>query len=288
MGKNKDFCIFIISHGREDNVVTYNLLKRRKVSYPVYIVVDNTDKQIQEYQKRFGDDKVIVFDKEEIAKTTDHGDNFWDLRSTTHARNACFDIAKELGYTYFLVLDDDYTGFQYRIDDKYKYPYPVKSIKDLEKVFDKFLDYYKNTNILSLCMSQGGDYIGGDNGFGIGRTNYSRKAMNSWFCSVDRRFKFVSRLNEDVNTYLTIGMRGGVFITMPFASLSQKATQKNKGGMSSAYIDNGTYVKSFYSVMYCPSFCIINLMGTTNRRLHHKISWNNAVPMIIEEKYKKK
>jgi len=28
-------------------------------------------------------------------------------------------------------------------------------------------------------------------------------------------------------------------------------------------------------------------MGRTNRRLHHKVNWPFAVPMIIEEKYKK-
>ena len=287
MGKNSDFCIFIISHGRYNNVVTHRTLKRKKTTYPIYIVVDDTDEQIDDYKKTFGKGNVIVFNKEEIAKTTDHGDNFWNLRTTTHARNACFDIAKDLGYTYFLVLDDDYTGFQYRIDDKFNYPKPVKSVYSLDPIFDMFLEYYKKTNAKSICMAQGGDYIGGNNGFGIGRTVYSRKAMNSWFCSVDRRFKFVSRLNEDVNTYLTLGQRGDLFLTVPFISLSQQATQKSEGGMTDAYLDSGTYVKSFYTVMYCPSYCSVSMMGTTNRRIHHKIKWNNASPMILSPDYKK-
>lgn len=57
--------------------------------------------------------------------------------------------------------------------------------------------------------------------------------------------------------------------------------------MTDAYIDGGTYVKSFYTVMYCPSFTKIITMGRTNRRLHHSISWPNAVPLIIDERHKK-
>jgi hypothetical protein len=287
MAKNNDFCIFIISNGRANNVVTWRTLDNKKSKYPRYIILDDIDTQIDDYKKKYGDDKIIVFNKEEIAKTTEHGDNFWNLRTTTHARNACYNIAKDLGYTYFLVLDDDYTGFQYRIDSKFNYPNPVKSITDIDKTFNYFLDYYKSIPALSICMAQGGDYIGGDNKFGVGRTQYSRKAMNSWFCSIDRPIKFISRLNEDVNTYLTLGSRGDLFLTVPFVSLSQLATQKSKGGMTQAYIDGGTYVKSFYTVMYCPSFCKIDLMGTTNKRLHHKIKWNNAVPKIISPIHKK-
>jgi hypothetical protein len=285
--KNKDFCIFIISHGRANNVVTWRTLDKKKSKYPRYIVIDDLDEQIDEYKKKYGDDKIIVFNKEKIAKTTDHGDNFYNLRTTTHARNACYYIAKDLGYSYFLVLDDDYTGFQYRIDGKFNYPNPVKSITKLDKIFDMFLDYYKSIPAKSICMAQGGDYIGGNNGFGIGRTNYSRKAMNSWFCSIDRPIKFLSRLNEDVNTYLTLGSRGELFLTIPFVSLSQTATQKVKGGMTDSYLHSGTYVKSFYTVMYCPSFCKVSLMRTTNMRLHHKINWNNAVPKIISPINKK-
>ena len=104
MAKNNDFCIFIISNGRANNVVTWRTLDNKKSKYPRYIILDDIDTQIDDYKKKYGDDKIIVFNKEEIAKTTEHGDNFWNLRTTTHARNACYNIAKDLGYTYFLVL----------------------------------------------------------------------------------------------------------------------------------------------------------------------------------------
>ncbi len=282
--KDKDFVVFIISHGRPNDVITFDTLKKQGYSGKIYLVLDNTDYKIAEYYNKFGKDLIIIFDKNEIAKTTDHGDNFWNLKTTTHARNACFDIAKNLNITYFLVLDDDYTAFDFRLYIEKAF---VKPVKCLDILFDNILAYYKNINALSICMAQGGDFIGGlDNGKELYRFS-KRKAMNTWFCSTKRPFKFISRLNEDVNTYLTLGHRSELFLTIPFCSITQKQTQATKGGMSDAYLGSGTYVKTFYTVMYCPSFVKAKMMNSSNKRIHHSMNWDNAVPCIIEEKYKK-
>ena len=281
---NNNFAVFIITHGRPNDVITFDTLKKQGYTGPTYLIIDNTDKKANEYYKIFGQESVKMFDKNEIAKTTDHGDNFWNLRTTTHARNACFEIAKELNITYFLVLDDDYTAFDYRLFIDKAIVKPVKNLNDL---FETVLEYYKTINAASICMAQGGDFIGGlDNGKELYRFS-KRKAMNTWFCSTERPFKFISRLNEDVNTYLTLGNTGSLFLTIPFCSITQNQTQGTKGGMTEAYLAGGTYVKTFYTVMYCPSFVKAKIMNATNKRIHHSLVWNNAVPCIIDEKYKK-
>jgi len=281
---NNNFAVFIITHGRPNDVITFDTLKKQGYAGLTYLIIDNADKKANEYYKIFGQESVKMFDKNEIAKTTDHGDNFWNLRTTTHARNACFEIAKELNITYFLVLDDDYTAFDYRLFIDKAIVKPVKNLNDL---FQTVLDYYKTINAASICMAQGGDFIGGlDNGKELYRFS-KRKAMNTWFCSTERPFKFISRLNEDVNTYLTLGNTGSLFLTIPFCSITQKQTQGTKGGMTEAYLAGGTYVKTFYTVMYCPSFVKAKIMNATNKRIHHSLVWNNAVPCIIDEKYKK-
>lgn len=53
------------------------------------------------------------------------------------------------------------------------------------------------------------------------------------------------------------------------------------------YLELGTYVKSFYTVMYHPSGVDIRFMGNKHMRLHHSVHWNNCVPCIVPEKYKK-
>jgi len=42
-------------------------------------------------------------------------------------------------------------------------------------------------------------------------------------------------------------------------------------------------VKSFYTVMAAPSCTTIRTMGRTDRRLHHHIDWDKAVPKILRQ-----
>ena len=186
--------------------------------------------------------------KKEQEKLFDIGDNFKDDRVVVFARNAVFDIARELGYEYFLVLDDDYTEFRYTRDDKQQYVTKLRRVLNLDRMFKELLEYYKKTNAKTLCIAQGGDFIGGE-GSSVFKKKLSRKAMNFFICSVNRPFQFVGRINEDVNTYVRFCTTGDLFLTIPNISLKQTDTQSNKGGMSDIYANQGTYVKSFYSVI---------------------------------------
>lgn len=284
--RNNDFAAFIITHGRPNNVVTYQKLRKYGYTGKIYLVIDNEDKQADAYYELYGEE-VVMFDKKAMADKVDEGDNFDDRRTTTHARNACFDIAKKVGVTYFIVLDDDYTEFLFRITDTLGYPDGAFILKgSLDIILDLMIDFYKKTPALSVAMSQGGDWIGGKDST-FSKYPLSRKCMNSFICSTERPFQFISRLNEDVNTYVTLGTRGHLFFTIPFISLNQMQTQSNTGGMTGTYLESGTYVKSFYTVMYHPSGTKIAMMGNTNKRLHHQIKWNNTVPKIVSEKYRK-
>lgn len=271
-----NFAVFVLTHGRPDNVKTVNTLKKCGYTGPVYFIVDNEDKTLEKYKKNFGEQWVKVFDKKAMADKVDEGNNFDNRKVIIHARNACFEIAKELGIEYFVQFDDDYYYFGYR------YESGAKIIKNINGVFDSMLTFYKSTNIKSICFSQGGDHIGGFSGIKL-----KRKAMNSFFCSTKRPFQFVGSINEDVNTYTTLGARGDLFFTFTNIQLDQKDTQTNKGGMTDEYALTGTYVKSFHSVLMQPSSVKVSMMNSNNPRLHHSIKWGNTTPMIINEKYKK-
>lgn len=282
--ENKNFTVFIISNNRPNKVYTEIMLKKYNYTGTYYIVLDNEDKSREKYIKNFGADKIKVFDKKAIADLTDEGNNFDNRRTTTHARNACFDIASELGYKYFLVLDDDYTVFRYRYIDKY---ITKGYVQNLDELFLNTFNYYEKNNFTSIAFAQGGDFIGGESCGLIKNYLYnSRKCMNSFFCSTERRFWFVGQLNEDVNTYVCLGNKGNLFFTIPFVGLEQKATQLTDGGMTDAYLKYGTYVKSFTTVMMQPSSVFVAMMGFTKNRLHHRVIQRNTTPMIIKEKHK--
>ena len=280
---NKRFAIFILSHGRPSNVVTLQTLKRCGYTGEYYIIIDNEDKMADDYRTTFGEDKVIELDKKAISKTFDTADTQTDRRTIVYARNASQQIAKDLGYEYMLQLDDDYTSFNYRyVKDGVIKSNQIRQFDSIVEVMIKFLD---DTGAKTVALSQGGDHMGGVEG-NISK-GLLRKAMNSLFMRTDNPINFIGRINEDVNSYVVYGSRGDLFLTVMGLQLNQIATQSNAGGMSNVYLDSGTYLKSFYTVMMAPSCVTIRAMGMTDMRLHHNIKWDKAVPKIINAKYKK-
>lgn len=280
-----DFCVFILSYKRANNLYTLKSLQDSNYSGAWYIVLGNDDPTIDEYIKLYGKDRILVFDKELEATKTDTCDNFEKRKVILYARNYCFEASKELGYKYFLELDDDYVRFEYRFieDNKLK----TLRVEEFDDVVDIMIDFLEESQALTVAFAQGGDLIGGCQNSFVKKDKIKRKAMNSFFCTTDRPFKFIGSINEDVNTYCNLGNKGNLFMTICNVSLVQKATQSNKGGMTEEYVDDGTYLKSFYSVMTNPSFVKISVMGDKHFRIHHKVDWNKGVPKIISSKYKK-
>lgn len=278
---HKNFACFILTHGRPEKQTTLHTLTKCGYKGKIYLVVDNEDKFIDEYKQRY--DNVVVFDKEEAAKNTDRGDNIGKKNTVLFARNMCHKIASDLGLTYFLELDDDYNSFTYRYIEGKKLR--AKNIKNIEAIFDCYLDFLDVSGALSVCFAQRGEMIGGANDFW--RLRCKRKAMNAFFCRTDRPFKFVGRMNDDVNTYVTLSHKGKLFFTCGDIALNQAETQQQTGGLTDMYKENGTYMKSFYTIMMCPSAVKISTLGVSNFRLHHLIDWNACAPKILRQEWRK-
>lgn len=283
--KNKNFAMFILSNKRANKVVTHKSLRAHGYTGKIYIIVDDEDPTIDDYKYLYGD-QVIVFEKKKFQGTFDVGDNFDGRRGVIYARNASFKIAKDLGLKYFMVLDDDYTSFNFRFNKELDYKY--SKMLNMDSILSEMIQFMdSNKKILSVAMAQGGDFIGGDQGTYAKAIKATRKCMNSFLCSTERPFNFIGRVNEDVNTYVSLAVSGGIFFTLNQISLQQKQTQANSGGMTELYLDNGTYVKSFYSILYHPSGVKISLMGK-NKRLHHSINWKATTPKILRENQRKR
>lgn len=279
-----NFAVFILTNGRPDRIRTLSTLKRSGYTGRVILLIDDEDETADEYRKLHGS-MVQVFDKVKMAKEHDEGDNFRDRRSIIYARNAVFNVAKKLGIDYFIQLDDDYTSFQFRFDSKLNYGY--KAIGNLDSVFKSLVAFLEVSGAKTLCMAQGGDFIGGGEGSTAQSIRLMRKAMNTFICKTNNPVGFTGRLNEDVNTYCSKGSRGDLFLTTNQVCVTQLQTQSNPGGITEMYKEVGTYVKSFYTVMFCPSSVVVAMMHTNKKRLHHKINWNKTVPKILRDDLKK-
>ncbi len=278
------FVAFILTHGRPNNVITYAALRSGGYTGRIVLLVDDLDPRREEYIAKYGAE-VEVFDKRAVARTFDQGDNFEDMRAVVYARNACFEVAKQMGIRYFVQLDDDYLHFQHRFDERLAYR--PKVVKNLDAVFRAFLRFYIRSGAAAVAMSQGGDFIGGPESSLAEQVQLRRKCMNAFFCSTDRPFRFLGRVNEDVNTYTRGASTGALFLTTNQVSLEQVQTQANEGGMTELYLDSGTYVKSFYSVMFQPSSVRVAMLRDRSQRLHHRVSWRYTVPQIVSEGLRK-
>lgn len=183
MSKLDRFAVFILTHGRPNDVITMDALEKHGYTGKTYIVIDNEDKRADEYYEKYGD-KVIMFDKKAISLTFDTADLSEDRRAIVYARNACFEIAKDLGLEYFVEFDDDYNSFGIRHEQNGKLV--QTGVKDLNKAFELMLDFLDDTGILTVCFSQGGDHMGGVTG--RWKDGLLRKAMNSFFVGQIIRF----------------------------------------------------------------------------------------------------
>lgn len=281
-----DFAVFILTHGRAEKVITYNTLRKCGYTGKIYLVIDDMDSQEDLYREKY--ENIIQFNKMLEAEKSDVMDNDDDMRIVLYARNCCHEKAKELGLTYFLELDDDYSTFLYRYvgwdPEAKKVKLLSKNITDFDAVVDEMLEFLELSGAKTVAFAQGGDYIGGATS--ANKKLLMRKAMNSFFCKTDRPFKFLGRINEDVNAYTLHGSRGDLFFTVGQIMLTQMQTQANAGGLTDVYLKYGTYVKSFYTVMCMPSAVKISVMGDGHERVHHMIQWDYCVPKIISGRFK--
>jgi len=280
-----DFAIFILTHGRPDKQITLATLAKAGYTGKTYLVIDDEDKQADEYKSKYGN-MVLQFSKQAEALKCDGGDNLDDRRTILYARNAGFDLARKLGIKYFLQLDDDYQNFEYTVDSKFHYRY-IKISKTFNQLIDAWIEFYEATPALSIALGQGGDFLGGA---GSVHRLLRRKAMNSFLCSVERPFQFRGRLNEDVNTYTVLTHQGKLFFSLMHCKLVQMQTQASQGGITELYKKMGTYAKSFYTVMMCPSAVKVSDLGdykSPHFRIHHKINWERIAPKILDPRFKK-
>lgn len=280
-----NFAVFILTHGRPNNVKTHKTLRKQGYNGKIVLILDDQDKSSEEYKRNYPDCEFYIFNKKEAIEQTDSADNTGNPKAVVYARNMCHRIASELGLEFFLELDDDYSTFMFTSDKNDNWTRP--EIKNINQVFSIFIEFLKSTPIDTVCFAQGGDFIGGKESDHGSNIKLSRKAMNAFFCKTDRVFQFYGLINEDVNMYVLNGSRGRLCFTSSMVQVNQVMTQQNSGGLTTIYLELGTYVKSFYSVMFHPSSVTIKEMGSSHKRLHHSIKADLTYPKIISQKHKR-
>lgn len=280
-----DFVVIVLCHLRPNDTTTPATLRKFGYTGDIILLLDDEDTTYDKYVENFPEYKIERYSKDEYMRKFDAMDNFSNKKCAVYARNACFDVAERNGYKCFCQMDDDYTTIPYRYMKNGKL-YRSNEVA-LDAVFSAYIEFMDSSeDINAVAFAEPGDFVGGC-GSNLNKKGFLRKCMGSWICFVDRRFAFTGTMNDDVTTYSVLGSRGKMFFTFNFIMIDTPATQSVKGGMTDIYLSVGTYTKTFYTVLACPSFVKVGIFGDRHYRIHHNFNWDCAVPKIVSSRYKR-
>ena len=134
-----------------------------KFKYDLYLVVDDQDPQLQRYKDNYPNN-LLIFNKSDRVKMVDTCNTDRNPKTALCARHFIADKAKELGYSYTVMFDDDITGFKYRYVNE-EGTFKSQKIEDINSIFDALMDYMdtaETVNLLSFTHSS--FYAGGKDG----------------------------------------------------------------------------------------------------------------------------
>lgn len=199
-------------------------------------------------------------------------------RSAGQARNMFYDLVKDLGIDFYLVIDDDTTNYQVR-------PYAVytRSAKgeDLVNVFDAIKEFMLKRKIGVFGLSQTGDM------FAVPYLNVLRnKVMNTTFINTKYIYRG-ERGIQDNDTSQFVGIMNEGYFTGSLASglvLAQTASAKQDGGLTDLYRENKLLNKSLVTPIQFPTAIHAEKQQKNGGRLHHKINARYLYPKILKGK----
>ena len=289
-----DTLVIVITYGRAERLPTLRRFKEDPNWTDHWLLLcSDDDPDLAKYFELYPG-RVAVFNKIEAETNFDCGDNFGIRASAPYPRAVTHELTELLGYRYALVLDDDYCLFQWRFDPD-THQYAATKLTNLTDTIDACRQFCADTTLqdrrgVTVALSQGGEWIGGADNYRMGRQiSGKRKAMNWFLIDTEWPITFPGKLNEDVNMYTQEQRAGRVIpFTLAQASLEQDDTQSAEGGVTETYLKVGTYMKSMYSVMRCPSAVTVRpLGGGVTPRMHHFVDYDACAPAIIPETHRK-
>lgn len=274
-----DFGLFIPTHGRADSQITLNALLDAGYTGDWWLVCDNLDADLDAYISEYGD-RVLVFDKAEVAERTDRLTNLMELGSVLYARNYIQEKAKEMGYEIIGVFDDDLESFSIRYESDGSLQ-ALKINEMVDSVLEAICVFITNGKISALSLAHNGGYFGGLEGdFKQGLT---RNPSGAWFVNLsdETYFKYRGIVNEDSIATRDLGRVGQIVFKWMDVMFDTVKRGTNEGGHKGMYDDMSDYVHSSYVKIASPS--TMNILDNGRRRTNRKAIHSE----IISERWRK-
>ena len=259
---------------------TAKLLKKLKYPGEWFIVCGDNDETIPEYQQNYGVDKVLIFDWKKYFNKCDFMDNTKSLSGAIPARNAIKDIAKKRGENRHWQWDDDYTGFRWFDCKEFRWR-SLEGEELQEKLQDiaNFGEMVRANNIgfdLATVCANGVEGVRFILQMGQRVFNFHNLPTNDnlWI-------KWRGRMNDDLLNSIWAKNHGRLVFSLknPLGAMAQ--TQKESGGLTDIYKEQGTVVKTAYGVLGHPKAVKLIIW---RGRYHHRVDWQLISPKIVRVK----
>lgn len=274
--------IYIISKGRPQCRTAATLVK---INYPGewFIVCGNNDETLPEYQKKWGKDRVLVFDWYKQIEETDTLDNFgFDTMPSgaVPVRNATIEISRARGERRHWQFDDDYNSFALTNANLVK----KKTLtgERLQWWMCRIAKFADQTGIPNCGFALGTMESTPDQAKKVGTRVFN--AHNQSSTGLATRWR--SRLNDDlINAIETHRLGQKTEYSFKFLALTMTPSQQEDGGLSDIYRNEGTVRKSAYPVLLVPNAAKLIIYAG---RYHHSVEWKKIRAKVISEKWQKK
>jgi len=274
--------ILIPSYHRHDNIKTAKFFIRKGYdAKKIHVFIDDEADDYLEYKestRKLGCN-LYVFCMKEARERFDYVHRASkSRRSAGQARNMFYEFAKELKLDFYVVMDDDTTGFEIRPFGVYN---RIADMDEINAVFYGVKDFMKKHKVGMFGLSQTGDMFA--------RTNKNilrNKVMNTTFINPAYIYRG-ERGVQDNDTSQFVGVMNEGYFTGSLASglvLKQTVSAKASGGLTELYHECKLLNKSLIIPIQFPSLCHAEKQKRNGGRLHHKINHKNLSPKIIKGK----
>lgn len=271
--------IFIPSYHRPYNLKTVRyFLKIGWDTKKIHLFIDSEADDRADYEvvaKKYSIN-LYVFDMDEARRRYDYVHRASvSRRSAGQARNMFYDYAKKLGIEFFMIQDDDTTGYQVKNYGKYL---RKATLEDIMITFENIKNFMYKQHIGCFGISQTGDFIGG-----INKKLLRNKVMNTTFILTKYIYRGERGVQDDDTSQFATIMNEGLF-TGSLADgivLSQTGSCKAKGGLTDLYNECKLLNKALVTVIQYPSAIFAERQEKNGGRLHHHIVSRYLYPRIL-------
>ena len=270
--------VFIKTHGRPDKQLTYHTLREAGYTGDIIFVVDDEDNTVSELMLNVYGNQVVSFNKQLYIDKIDSGVSNPKRNVNLYSWCACEDIAEERNIEYFVMADDDITGFRYRYKDG-EHLRSLRITKNLDSIFELIKEYMFSCNIASMSTGIPQMYFSKDieSNLWKWRVPYTFVFRNSNY-----KMSWVSEYEEDIITAINSSIEGKYMSVFPMIQRDTVNIGSNDGGMHDSYID--TFRNAQYGYMWHPS--CEEIISYKNKWMC-QIKRDNAFPKIVSSNVSK-